>query len=136
MQKVNLLLVSRTYIGIKEARPVLGDLVTAAQQGADIVLTRNGKPAARIVRYQEEPAMNITLDLINADVDAARITSNPLGEIRINIDGGHIIAGSEPMDDDPDTEWWTATRYDDEGTEAMIYEGTDTAALVRVIAAA
>jgi prevent-host-death family protein len=47
--------VNSQYIGINEARPKLGDLVTAVQQGADIVLTRNGKPAARIVRYQEDP---------------------------------------------------------------------------------
>lgn len=43
-------------VGIEEARKRLGDLVTAAQQGADIILTRNGKPAARLTRY-EEPTM-------------------------------------------------------------------------------
>jgi hypothetical protein len=80
--------------------------------------------------------MSITLALIGADVDAARITSNPLGEIRIDdTDGGHIAVSSESMDDDPDTEWWTATRYDADGDgEAMIFEGTDIAALVRTIA--
>lgn len=41
------------HIGIEDARKTLGDLVTAVQQGADVVLTRNGKPAARIVRYEE-----------------------------------------------------------------------------------
>lgn len=41
-------------IGIEDARKRLGDLVTAVQQGADIVLTRNGKPAARLIRYVEE----------------------------------------------------------------------------------
>lgn len=40
---------SSKEVGIEQARKTLGDLVTAAQQGADIVLTRNGKPAARIV---------------------------------------------------------------------------------------
>lgn len=44
---------SSENIGIEEARKRLGDLVTAAQQGADIIITRNGKPAARIVRYEE-----------------------------------------------------------------------------------
>ncbi len=79
--------------------------------------------------------MSITLALIDADIDAARITSNPLGEIRIDLDGGHIAVSSESMDDDPDTEWWTATRYDADGDgETMIFEGTDTAALVRTIA--
>jgi hypothetical protein len=80
--------------------------------------------------------VDITLELINADVAADRISSNPLGETRVEIDGGHIIAGFEPMDDDPSAEWWTATRYDDEGTEALIYEGTDPATLVQVIASA
>jgi prevent-host-death family protein len=49
---------SSENIGIEEARKRLGDLVTAVQQGADIVLTRNGKPAARIVPYLQEPAMH------------------------------------------------------------------------------
>lgn len=48
---------SRKNVGIEEARKGLGDLVTAVQQGADVVLTRNGKPAARIIRYTEEPTM-------------------------------------------------------------------------------
>lgn len=40
---------SSKNIGIEEARKTLGDLVTSVQQGANIILTRNGKPAARIV---------------------------------------------------------------------------------------
>ncbi len=32
------------YIGIEEARGRLGDLVTATQQGTDIILTRNRRP--------------------------------------------------------------------------------------------
>ncbi len=49
---------SSKYVGIEDARKQLGPLVTAVQQGTDVVLTRNGKPAARIVRYQED-AMDI-----------------------------------------------------------------------------
>lgn len=45
---------NRKNIGIEDARKSLGGLVTAAQQGTDIILTRNGKPAARIIRYIEE----------------------------------------------------------------------------------
>ena len=37
------------YIGIEEARGRLGDLVTAAQQGADIILTRRDRPVVRLV---------------------------------------------------------------------------------------
>ena len=44
---------SSEYIGIETARKTLGDLVTAVQQGTDVVLTRNGKPAARLIAYKE-----------------------------------------------------------------------------------
>ncbi|MFI9531062.1 type II toxin-antitoxin system Phd/YefM family antitoxin [Micromonospora rosaria] len=46
---------STRKVGIEDARKRLGDLVTAAQQGADIILTRNGRPVARLIPY-EEPA--------------------------------------------------------------------------------
>lgn len=42
------------HIGIEDARARLGDLVTAARQGADIILTRNRRPVARITAYQED----------------------------------------------------------------------------------
>ncbi|GIF16534.1 type II toxin-antitoxin system Phd/YefM family antitoxin [Actinoplanes teichomyceticus] len=45
---------SSKNVGIEQARKTLGDLVNQAQQGTDIILTRNGKPAARITRYQED----------------------------------------------------------------------------------
>jgi prevent-host-death family protein len=50
---------TRDY-GIEEARKRLGDLVTAVQQGADVVITRNGKPAVRLVRLQEDTMLTIT----------------------------------------------------------------------------
>jgi prevent-host-death family protein len=46
-------------VGIEDARKRLGDLVTAVQQGADVILTRNGKPAARIVRFQEDAMITV-----------------------------------------------------------------------------
>lgn len=46
--------------GIKEARPKLGDLIEEIRaSGQSIVLTRNGKPAAILSPYVEEP-MNLT----------------------------------------------------------------------------
>lgn len=51
---------SSQEVGIEEARKRLGDLVTAVQQGADVVLTRNGKPAARIVPIEEPTMLDIT----------------------------------------------------------------------------
>jgi prevent-host-death family protein len=50
--------VSSKYVGIEEARGILGDLVTAAQQGTDIIITRNRRPAARLAAYQEETVTN------------------------------------------------------------------------------
>lgn len=55
---------SSKEVGIEEARKRLGDLVTAAQQGADIIITRNGKPTARITRHQED--IVVTMDLRQA----------------------------------------------------------------------
>jgi prevent-host-death family protein len=49
---------SSKHIGIEAARGRLGDLVTAAQQGADIIITRNNRPAARLVAYHQEDAVN------------------------------------------------------------------------------
>ncbi len=45
---------SSENIGVEEARKILGDLVTKAEQGTDIILTRRGRPAARLTRYQED----------------------------------------------------------------------------------
>lgn len=47
---------NKRNIGIEDARKQLGPLVDQARTGADIVLTRHGRPIARIVPI-EEPAM-------------------------------------------------------------------------------
>jgi prevent-host-death family protein len=47
------------HIGIEDARKSLGDLIAQAQVGDDIVLTRHGKPAARIVAIKEAPAPSV-----------------------------------------------------------------------------
>lgn len=70
---------SSQHVGIETARKTLGDLVTAAQQGADIVLTRNGKPAARLIAYRE-PAMT--------DV---RILTSTLGDERATIHDAETV---------------------------------------------
>jgi prevent-host-death family protein len=41
-------------VGIEEARKRLGDLVTIAQQGTDITITRNGRPVARLTAIGEK----------------------------------------------------------------------------------
>jgi prevent-host-death family protein len=62
---------TRTF-GIKEARPKLGDLINEMQVGGgDIVLTRNGKPAARLIPYREDPPMKTALPTLSDDTSAA-----------------------------------------------------------------
>lgn len=53
---------SSQYIGIEPARKALGDLVTAAQQGNDTILTRNGRPVARLTAYTPKDTVT-SLDL-------------------------------------------------------------------------
>lgn len=60
---------TRKYIGIEEARGKLGDLVTAAQQGAEIILTRNRKPVAQITRYQEDTVSTYTVQVEASNAD-------------------------------------------------------------------
>lgn len=87
---------SSKEVGIEEARKRLGDLVTAAQQGTDIVLTRNGKPAARIARHQEDIVVTLDLRQTAATVIArARANSGLTAaefdyDIRLNGIGGPL----------------------------------------------
>jgi prevent-host-death family protein len=83
--------VSRKYIGIKEARPALGDLVTAALQGADIVITRNGKPAVRLVAITED-TMTTTLTLVIPNVEAVDIADT--------YTRGWIVPAGTPVNED------------------------------------
>lgn len=57
---------NRREIGIEEARKVLGDLVTAAQQGTEIILTRNRRAVARITAYQEDTVMTLLATVATA----------------------------------------------------------------------
>jgi len=69
---------SSEHIGIEDARKVLGDLVTKAQDGTGIVLTRHGKPAARIIGVEEPPTPTMLETLATyrrfATVDPVRDT--------------------------------------------------------------
>ncbi|MDG4784368.1 type II toxin-antitoxin system prevent-host-death family antitoxin [Micromonospora sp. WMMD1102] len=65
---------SSREIGIEDARKRLGDIVTAVQQGADIVLTRNGKPAARIVPIKEQTMTTTTSYGTWANADGSHLT--------------------------------------------------------------
>lgn len=88
---------SSKEVGIEEARKRLGDLVTAAQQGTDIILTRNGKPAARLARHQEDIVIAMDLRQTAATVIArARANSGltaPEFDFQIKRDGIGGIMG-------------------------------------------
>ncbi|MER7280476.1 type II toxin-antitoxin system prevent-host-death family antitoxin [Dactylosporangium sp. NPDC000244] len=50
------------FVGLETARKTLGDLVDEAQQGTDTILTKNGKPVARLTAYTPEDTVT-ALDL-------------------------------------------------------------------------
>lgn len=56
---------SSEHVGIEDARKRLGDLVAQVQDGPDVILTRSGRPVARITAYQPEDTM-ATIDLTQA----------------------------------------------------------------------
>jgi Phd_YefM. len=90
--------VSRKQYGIEDARKILGDLVTAAQQGTDIILTRHRRPVARITRYQEDTMTTTTIINIGDQVivDAEQV---PEGWVRegevVSTDGQSYVVELE-----------------------------------------
>jgi prevent-host-death family protein len=46
-------------VGLEEARTHLGRLLSQAEKGETITITKRGKPIARIVPAEEQPARNI-----------------------------------------------------------------------------
>lgn len=58
-------------VGIEDARKRLGDLITATQQGIDVTITRNGKPAARLVYIPEETMMTVAELAAAVDMSSA-----------------------------------------------------------------
>lgn len=64
---------SATHIGIEDARKRLGDLIDAAQQGETVILTRHGKPAARLTAYHQEATVPATPAQMDLTQTAARV---------------------------------------------------------------
>lgn len=136
---------SSAYVGIEEARKRLGDLVTAAQQGADVVLTRNGKPAARLVAIKE-PVMT-PINEFNPDhlaTGADREMSAALVEAGIEFEARpdgifHVFGadvstwvlaiGGEPAEDDPTQTWWAASDCDGN----LMADGTDIGPIIAAV---
>lgn len=99
-----------TAYGIEEARKRLGDLVTAAQYGRTTTITRNGKPAARIVPIGE--AIMDTQDMIEQ-------VNTTLGDAADDFDAAAIVEeigdtyGRDQVtrvDDVPFDEYWKLVR--------------------------
>lgn len=94
---------SSKKVGIEEARKRLGDLVTAAQQGVDITITRNGKPAARIIAIKE-PAMDINTTVFtcyksNSDSVYIQADNGPVWDLGNNV-GDFVTDTSAWLDGD------------------------------------
>jgi len=53
-------------ISVSEAKGKLTDLVRRAESGDDIVLTRHGRPAVRLVSVQQRPSREERRDLLDA----------------------------------------------------------------------
>lgn len=78
---------SSKHIGIEDARKALGPLVDEARSGAEIVLTRHGRPIARIVPIEEPPMPTIaehlntfrTLTIVPTVVDTLGISDRSPG---------------------------------------------------------
>lgn len=96
-------------VGIEEARKRLGDLITAAQQGTDVTITRNGKPAARITRIQEDAMATYTVE-IQAGNDDGTIwqAMHPAENINDNGSAEQValdVFGNQNLLDDSDGPW-------------------------------
>jgi prevent-host-death family protein len=46
-----------TTVNVHEAKTRLSQLIAEAESGGDVVIARNGKPVARIVRYAGAPTV-------------------------------------------------------------------------------
>ena len=60
-----------TTVSIKDAKNRLTELARLVEKGERIVVTRNGKPAARLVNYAEYERLKETLDVLS-DPDLMR----------------------------------------------------------------
>jgi prevent-host-death family protein len=45
-----------TTVNVREAKTRQSQLIAEAETGADVVIARDGKPVARLVRYADAPA--------------------------------------------------------------------------------
>jgi prevent-host-death family protein len=75
---------SSKHIGIEEARKTLGPLVDEARAGTEIVLTRHGKPIARIAPHEEAPLPSVAEKLATFRLMATRSPVSDRGAERLD----------------------------------------------------
>lgn len=106
---------SSREVGIEQARKTLGDLANEVRySGNDIVLTRNGKPVARLAPLKENPmSANATRALAEATTImrnaglpmADRDAEHPLGyKLKVMEDTIHLTWWNGPTQDVKETE--------------------------------
>lgn len=108
---------SSKYVGIEEARKTLGDLIIAAQQGTDIILTRgrSHRPVARLTPYRED-AMITYLATVDTGVIAGDTTW------RIAVDECNTVTsdGERGVVDTPWARDLTAAEIEDRDWDALL----------------
>jgi prevent-host-death family protein len=99
---------SSREIGLREARAQLGELVTAAQYGHTTIITRNGKPIARIAPLEDAmPATTTPTDATEwADALDAEMshTGQSAGDLISHGYANGQIAGIELDPEHPDAD--------------------------------
>ncbi|MDQ3848994.1 MAG: type II toxin-antitoxin system prevent-host-death family antitoxin [Actinomycetota bacterium] len=63
-----------------EAKTKLGELVAAAERGEEVIIARNGAPAARLVAVTAEHAW-VRLDVLAAEIELGPDFDEPLPEV-------------------------------------------------------
>lgn len=76
-------------IGAFEAKTHLADLLRRAEAGEDVVITRRGKPVARLVPFREGTAVDQELVLERLRAFRQRTRAVALSELLADRHGGH-----------------------------------------------
>ncbi len=72
-------------IGSYEAKTHLAELLEAAEQGETIIVTRRGRPIAKIEPYRPQP---MSVDAIAQEFERLRLSLKPGGSLRDLIEEG------------------------------------------------
>lgn len=73
------------HVGSYEAKTHLTELLQAAEKGETIIVTRRGKPIAKIEPYRSQP---MSIDAIAQEFENLRLSLKPGGSLRDLIEEG------------------------------------------------